>query len=186
MQATITKMTLSQVEQKKNMAISIKAKYGKYLDNVDNVSYLLYVAVVLDPHNKLGYVTYCIELIYGKGSEKSKKILGLVTKTLEDMFNHYKGKVEKANVQNTHDNLVSENLSSFGEMDIDLELEFDKFDHEGQDIKSEVEIYLADGREKGTTSLIFWDGGYKNRNFGFRFRFGVKTAPNRTMLTPNK
>nr|KAJ0185228.1 hypothetical protein LSAT_V11C900470240 [Lactuca sativa] len=148
MQATITKMTLSQVEQKKKMAISMKKKYDKYWDKVNNMNYLLYVAVVLDPHNKLAYVTYCIELIYGKGSQKSKDIVGLVTKTLEDLFNHYKSKSEKMNVQNINDNIFGESSSSFGEMDIDLELEFDKFDHGGQDIKSEVEIYLADGREK--------------------------------------
>nr|KAJ0227299.1 hypothetical protein LSAT_V11C100041820 [Lactuca sativa] len=146
MHATITKITLSQ-----------------YWDNVDNVNYLLYVAFVLDPRNKLGYITYCIELIYGKGS----------------------GKVEKTNVQNTYDNLGGENLSSYGEMDIDLELEFDKFDHEGQDIKSEVsfgeididlelefdrfdhegqdiksevETYIVDGKEKrgNKFNLLGW------------------------------
>jgi hypothetical protein len=38
--------------------------------------------------------------------------------------------------------------SSISEMDIDLELEFDKLDDGGQDIKSEVEIHLTDLREK--------------------------------------
>ena len=148
MQATITRMTLSQDEQKKRMAISMKAKYDKYWDNVDNMNYLLYVAVVLDPRNKLAYVSYCIELIYGKGTGKSKEVVGKVSKTLDELFNHYKGKLEKRNVPNTHDNIFGENSSVIGEMDIDLELEFDKFDDGGQEIKSEVEIYLADAREK--------------------------------------
>ncbi|KAL4579655.1 hypothetical protein LXL04_015811 [Taraxacum kok-saghyz] len=148
MQATITRMTLSQDEQKKRMAISMKAKYDKYWDNVDNMNYLLYVAVVLDPRNKLAYVSYCIELIYGKGMEKSKEIVGNASKTLDELFNHYKGKSEKRNVPNTHDNIFGENSSVIGEMDMDLELEFDKFDDGGQEFKSEVEIYLADVREK--------------------------------------
>ncbi|KAL4583337.1 hypothetical protein LXL04_007907 [Taraxacum kok-saghyz] len=94
LQATITRMTLSQDEQKKRMVISMKAKYDKYWDNVDNMNYVLYVAVVLDPRNKLAYVSYCIELIYGKGSEKCKEIVGKVSKILDELFNHYKGKSE--------------------------------------------------------------------------------------------
>lgn len=81
-----------------------------------------------------------------------------MTKTLEDLFTYYKNKWEKMNVQKRQDGLFSENSSSFSEMDIDLELEFDKYDDEGQHIKSEVEIYLADGREKRdqTFDLLGW------------------------------
>ncbi|KAL4579496.1 hypothetical protein LXL04_015645 [Taraxacum kok-saghyz] len=130
MQATIMRMTLTQGEQKKKMAISMKTKYDKYWDNVDNMNYLLYVAVVLDPRNKLAYVSYCIELIHGQGTEKNKEMMGKVTKTLDELFNHYK------------DTIFGEK-SSISEMDIDLELEFDKLDD-----GSEVEIYLGDAREK--------------------------------------
>ncbi|KAL4566774.1 hypothetical protein LXL04_030899 [Taraxacum kok-saghyz] len=111
------------------------------------LNYLLYIAVVLDPRNKLTYVSYCIELIHGKGSEKSKEIVGNVTKTLDELFNHYKGKVENTNVPNPQDSIFGEK-SSISEMNIDLELEFDKLDDGVQEIKSEVEIYLADIREK--------------------------------------
>lgn len=158
MEATITRMTLSQDEQKKNMALSMKTKYDKYWDNIDNMNYLLYVAVVLDPRNKLAYISYCIDLIHGTGSEKSKEIVGKVTKTLDELFNHYKGKAENKNVPNSQYPIFGEK-SSISEMDIDLELEFDKFDDGGQDIKIEVDIYLSDRKEKGTQSLIFWDGG---------------------------
>jgi len=99
-------------------------------------------------------------LIHGTGSEKTKDIVGKVTKTLDELFNHYKGKAEKTNVPNSQDSIFAEK-SSISEMDIDLELEFDKFDDWGQAIKSEVDIYLADRKEKGTQILIFWDGGKK-------------------------
>ena len=147
MQATITRMTLSQDEQKRNMAISMKTKYDKYWDNVDNMNYLLYIAVILDPRNKLAYVSYCIELIHGPGTEKTKEMVGKVTKTLDDLFSHYKGKAENKNVPNPQDMIFGEK-SCVSEIDIDLELEFDKCDDGGQDIKSEVEIYLTDAREK--------------------------------------
>ena len=157
MQATITRMTLSQDEQKRNMAISMKTKYDKYWDNVDNMNYLLYIAVILDPRNKLAYVSYCIELIHGPGTEKTKEMVGKVTKTLDDLFSHYKGKAENKNVPNPQDTIFGEK-SSVSEIDIDLELEFDKFDDGGQDIKSEVEIYLTDAKEKSDQKfdLLGW------------------------------
>ncbi|KAL4589847.1 hypothetical protein LXL04_002758 [Taraxacum kok-saghyz] len=102
MQATITRMTLSQDEQKKKMAISMKT---------------------------------------------NKEMVGKVTKTLDELFNHYKGKTENPNGLNSQDTLFGEK-SSISEMDVDLELNFDKLDDGGQDIKSEVEIYLGDAREK--------------------------------------
>ncbi|KAL4562782.1 hypothetical protein LXL04_026812 [Taraxacum kok-saghyz] len=41
MQATITRMILSQDKQKRNMVISMKTKYDKFWDNVDDMNYLL-------------------------------------------------------------------------------------------------------------------------------------------------
>nr|KAJ0223547.1 hypothetical protein LSAT_V11C200097660 [Lactuca sativa] len=91
--------------------------------------------------------SYCTDLIHGAGSEKSKEIMGKVTKTLEELFNHYKGKAENKNVLNSQSPIFGEK-SSISEMDINLELEFNKFDDGGQDIKTEVDIYLADRKEK--------------------------------------
>lgn len=73
MQATITRICLSQDEQKKKMATSMKAKYDKYWDNIDNMNYQLYVAVVLDPRNKLRYVNYCIERFMERILRKARR-----------------------------------------------------------------------------------------------------------------
>lgn len=148
MQATITRMCASVDEEKQKMAKSMKAKYDKYWDNIENMNFLLYVAVALDPRNKLRYVVFCIEMIYGKGTSKTKEILGKVKKTLEDLFNHYEKKAEKTKVPNTHDSSSSGVPGTFGDTKFDLEREFDKYDDEVEDCKNEVEIYLADGREK--------------------------------------
>nr|KAJ0220731.1 hypothetical protein LSAT_V11C200070700 [Lactuca sativa] len=75
MQATITRMCLSTDEKKKNMATSMKTKFDRYWEDIDNMNFLLHVAVVLDPRFKLRYISFCIETIYGKNSEKGKQIL---------------------------------------------------------------------------------------------------------------
>ena len=150
MQATITRMCASVDEEKQKMAKSMKAKYDKYWDNIENMNFLLYVAVALDPRNKLRYVTFCVEMIYGRGSDKTKEILEKVKKTLEDLFEHYRKKAEKTKMSNTHGSSTSSSgmPSTFGDTKIDLEREFDKYDDEEEDCKSEVDIYLADGKEK--------------------------------------
>ncbi|KAL4582482.1 hypothetical protein LXL04_007032 [Taraxacum kok-saghyz] len=72
---------------------------------------------------------------HGPGTEKTKEMVGKVTKTPDDLFSHYKGKAENKNVPNPQDTIFGEK-SSVSEIDIDLELEFDKFDDGGQDIKT--------------------------------------------------
>nr|KAJ0187181.1 hypothetical protein LSAT_V11C900497080 [Lactuca sativa] len=130
------------------MATSMKTKCDKYWEDLDNMNFLLYVAVVLDPHFKFRYISFCIETIYGKNSEKGKQILDKVQKTLQELFNHYKDKLEKKKVQKKQGGVSSDMSSSFGDTTIDFEIEFDKFDSADQEKKSEVDIYLAYGKEK--------------------------------------
>ena len=53
MHATIARMCLNVDEKKKKMTLSMKEKYDKYWDNIDNVKFLLHIALVLDPRNML-------------------------------------------------------------------------------------------------------------------------------------
>ncbi|GKB51176.1 zinc finger, BED-type containing protein [Tanacetum coccineum] len=65
MHASISRMCTDEDEQKRAMAASMKDKYDKYWDNIDNINFLLYVAVLLDPRNKLFYLDYYLGQIYG-------------------------------------------------------------------------------------------------------------------------
>ena len=143
----------------------MKTKFDKYWEDIDHMNFLLYVVVVLDPRFKLWYISFCIETIYGKNSEKGKQILEKVEKTLQELFNHYKDKLEKNKVQNKQVGVSSDMSSSFGDTTIDLEIEFDKFDSVDQEKKSEVDIYLADGKEKrdnGFDILGWWKANAVN------------------------
>nr|KAJ0192287.1 hypothetical protein LSAT_V11C800399250 [Lactuca sativa] len=123
------------------------------ISDIDHMNFLLYVVVVLDPRFKLRYISFCIETIYGKNSEKGKQILEKVEKTLQELFNYYKDKLEKKKVQNKQGGVSSDMSSSFGDATIDLEIEFDKFDSADQETKSEVDIYLAEGKQKRDDSF---------------------------------
>ncbi|KAL5564723.1 hypothetical protein UlMin_027887 [Ulmus minor] len=47
-----------------DMVSNMKKKFNKYWGNLDNTNLLLYVAAVLDPRYKLGYITYCLGCFY--------------------------------------------------------------------------------------------------------------------------
>ncbi|KAJ9546552.1 LOW QUALITY PROTEIN: hypothetical protein OSB04_019095 [Centaurea solstitialis] len=152
MQATITRMCHSIDGEKQKMAKSMKLKYDKYWDNIENMNLLLYVVVALDPHNKH---LLCRNDIWHRENKTdyqrsvSLVILDKVKKTLEDFFEHYQKKAEmrkeKRSVGSTSSNGMP---SALGDTRINLEHGFDIYDDEEEDCKSELEVYLADGKEK--------------------------------------
>ena len=48
----------------KNMAASMRKKHDKYWENIKNINFLLYVAIVLDPRYKLRYIMFYFKQVY--------------------------------------------------------------------------------------------------------------------------
>ncbi|PWA39457.1 zinc finger BED domain-containing protein RICESLEEPER 2 [Artemisia annua] len=151
MHATISRMCLQVDEKKRKMALSMKDKYDKYWDNIDNMNFLLHVALVLDPRNKLRYLEYCLGLIYGMKSNKSEEVLERVVSTLTDLYNHYKMKLGKANDRKTTTSSSSTSFFDNG-YEVDLDDGYERYLEEcGEGVNNtEVEIYLADCQRKRT------------------------------------
>lgn len=101
MHASISNKCLSLVIEERETANSMKAKYEKYWDNIDNINILLYVVVVLDPHNKMRYLQFCLAQTYGTDAQKTKDVSEKVRLTLNELFDHYKTKVDKENGKET-------------------------------------------------------------------------------------
>ncbi|KAF7822187.1 zinc finger BED domain-containing protein RICESLEEPER 2-like [Senna tora] len=70
-----------------NMAKNMKSKLDKYWDGGDNMNYLLFVAVVLDPCNKLAYVEFCFRRMYG--SNQCVSMLDKLRGILNKLFEYY-------------------------------------------------------------------------------------------------
>lgn len=152
MHASISQMCSSTNEKKKRMALSMKEKYDKYWDNIDNMNFLLHVALVLDPRNKMCYLEYCLEMIYGNTNPtKTKEILKRVNDTLEELYEHFKSNIEKERCQKRNDTskTASTHIPSYFENGVNLEVDFARFmEQRGQGVnKTELEIYLSDGLE---------------------------------------
>ena len=72
----LNELSISKETLLSTMAINMKRKFDKYWRNVDNINYLLFVAVVLGPRYKLDYGKYCLAMIYDShiASKLSKKL----------------------------------------------------------------------------------------------------------------
>jgi hypothetical protein len=70
----------------KNMAVSMKSKFDKYWCD-ENINYLLFVAIYLDPRYKLEYPDSCFGWMYG--AEKAKTIVAKL-ELIGKLFDHYK------------------------------------------------------------------------------------------------
>ncbi|XP_024024324.1 zinc finger BED domain-containing protein RICESLEEPER 1-like [Morus notabilis] len=64
MQNQLSKLSKQEDSMLSFMAVSMKKKYDKYWGNVENINYLLFVAIVLDPRYKMDYLTYCFSIMY--------------------------------------------------------------------------------------------------------------------------
>ena len=65
----------------------MKRKFDKCWKNVDNISCLLFVAVVLDPRYKLDYVKYCLTMVYD--SHIASKLAKKLDSTLQRLLDFY-------------------------------------------------------------------------------------------------
>lgn len=150
MHAAISSMCLNEDEKKRKMALSMKAKYDKYWDNMDNMNVLLYVALLLDPRNKLFFLGYCLHLIYGTDTTKITTITKRVKDTLDALFYQYKDNMEKEKGKNTTVSSSSTPGVVNGAIDLDIDDGYEAYLKTcGVGVNdTECQIYLRDATEK--------------------------------------
>ncbi|XP_030930728.1 zinc finger BED domain-containing protein RICESLEEPER 3-like [Quercus lobata] len=96
------------------MAASMRKKYDKYWENIKNIKFLLYVAVVLDPRYKLRYIMFSFKQVYV--NSKAEELTAMEKATLTKLYKHYLQKDTSANV-------AKPSVSQTFEMDVDDEEE---------------------------------------------------------------
>lgn len=74
-----------------SMAASMKYKHDKYWGDAEDINPLLFVAVVLDPRYKMGYLKYCFENVYD--AESVARIVMNVELLLQRLYNAYAGDI---------------------------------------------------------------------------------------------
>nr|GEZ64540.1 zinc finger BED domain-containing protein RICESLEEPER 2-like [Tanacetum cinerariifolium] len=142
------------------------------------MNFLLHVALVLDPRNKLYYLKYCLGLIYGKHEESEEEMFESddedlskkwqvakhakhVKSTLTELYKHYKMKSNKEKDQNIPVSSSSTpHTRVASRLKVDIESGFGKYMEKREGIKNiEVDIYLCDGtnrRDEKFDVLDWW------------------------------
>ena len=62
------------------------------MGNLEKMNMLLYVAVVLDPQNKLEFVNYCFNRMYV--SEEAEVMTKKVKEAIVELFNEYRKQLQ--------------------------------------------------------------------------------------------
>lgn len=73
------------------MATKMKQKYDKYWSNVTNLNMFLFIAPILDPRHKLGYVSFTIKQSFN--IKEAENLINQIHQVLDALFNHYLGVV---------------------------------------------------------------------------------------------
>ncbi|XP_031268671.1 zinc finger BED domain-containing protein RICESLEEPER 1-like [Pistacia vera] len=145
-------------------AVRMKGKFDKYWSNVDNINIMLFIAVVLDPRDKLEYVDWVIGESYDAfATDKLKK---KVMETLLSLFNHY-DLCKVARGLTTQSSQQSPSASALDDCDVDIDpqeymrVKFKKRKARNQanQPKSKLDEYLVDDLEDDndkTFDLLKW------------------------------
>ncbi|WOG90914.1 hypothetical protein DCAR_0310161 [Daucus carota subsp. sativus] len=159
MHVKIGNMCFSEHARYLEMAKRMKAKYDKYWDNIDNINFLFYVAVLLDPRRKMQYIDYCFSQIYPDEKEKQILMKEKVKSTLDAFYKDYARLQEGQTSGNTSKkySVINSNIAPMSiddeedeEDDVDLIANFQKHleSEDSMTNKSEVDIYMSDAIER--------------------------------------
>ncbi|KAF7812638.1 zinc finger BED domain-containing protein RICESLEEPER 2-like [Senna tora] len=95
----------------RNMAKNLKTKLDKYWNGGDNMNYMLFVVVVLDPCHKMAYIEFCFSNMYGL--DKCKHMLVKLKELLVNLFEYYQV-LYPLPPDNTDSSCLISDTSSFG------------------------------------------------------------------------
>ncbi|KAF7807466.1 zinc finger BED domain-containing protein RICESLEEPER 2-like [Senna tora] len=132
-----------------SMAEKMKIKFDKYWGNIKNVNLIIFIACVLDPRYKMKYVEFAFARLYDTSTANA--LSASVRDTLCRLFDHYR---LSFGVSEQNTNLASQTSQSRDDNvnveNYDISTVFvEEMSREDQlESKTEVEIYLAEAREK--------------------------------------
>ncbi|GJX18977.1 zinc finger BED domain-containing protein RICESLEEPER 2-like protein [Tanacetum coccineum] len=112
--AMIKKKMLVEDESLKNMANKMMKKFDKYWSNISTMNMFLFIAPVLDPRHKKGYVFFIVRQSFEE--DKAQALCQKIDRLLEELFEHYLAVVGVVNESNGAASEVSEADSA---MDVD-------------------------------------------------------------------
>ncbi|OMO74048.1 putative Zinc finger, BED-type [Corchorus capsularis] len=163
-----------------SMAAKMKAKYDKYWGQIDKMNMTIYVAAILDPRKKLGFVDFCIKRMYNDAEYSD--LLKTVQEATKELFEDYKKLLspEKGSSSGGNDATMEEAVTSvnpLGEGNEESAMDmFWKHEMESgkEENRSELDVYLK--KKGGDFDVLGW---WKMN----RSRFPILSYMTRDVLT---
>ncbi|KAM3395034.1 zinc finger BED domain-containing protein RICESLEEPER 2-like [Capsicum galapagoense] len=177
----------------KKMVLNMREKFRKYWGTLEKMNKMVFISSVLDPRNKLEYVSFAIVDKFGK--EIGDKLFDSVESYMKALFEHYIKKSK--NSSSSPSSFYSGNSSSingYGNfqkkklMRTKQKFEKHKEISGGSSNKSKLGKYVAEEIEPDLEHLIYYVGGkLVSLNFPFSLRWLMMCwviDPFRSSLTP--
>ncbi|RYR05151.1 hypothetical protein Ahy_B06g085008 isoform C [Arachis hypogaea] len=97
-----------------SMAERMRVKYEKYWSNPDSVNMLLLIAIILNPMQKIEYVNYFLNYLFGE--EKRGELKSKLSKCIKLLYQQYQSSEEasEADTQDVQANNINTDLHSIG------------------------------------------------------------------------
>ena len=112
--AMIKKKMIDEDESLRKMADRMMKKFDKYWSNISNLNMFLFIAPVLDPRHKKGYVFFIVGQSFEE--DKAQALCEKIDRLLEDLFEHYLAVVGVVNESNR---AASQAYEVDSDMDVD-------------------------------------------------------------------
>ncbi|GMJ02214.1 hypothetical protein HRI_003890600 [Hibiscus trionum] len=77
------------------MASKMKDKYNKYRGDATNMNFLVYLAVILDPQRKMGFVNFGVNLLF---PNVASEVMKMIERDLHYFFDEYSSTSERFKV----------------------------------------------------------------------------------------
>lgn len=143
-------------EEIRKQAHIMRDKFEKYWDGLMNMNPLVIIASVFDPRNKMKFASLCFDKLYGKETIENRLLHSKVSAVLTSMYEEYSSRLVIP-VENATAPTDSQPPPSMPELSDDDEDDYERIDTiysnmvnstSSEDVRSELETYLAEKTEK--------------------------------------
>ncbi|KAL4283816.1 hypothetical protein GQ457_16G012640 [Hibiscus cannabinus] len=142
-----------------SMASKMKDKYDKYWGYATNINFLVYLAIILDPRRKMGFVDFGVQQLF---PNVATEVMKMVERDLHCLFDEYSSTFGRVQVHGQSSIPTKVSMSSElhqSKMSLAVQKYLLKKQRVGSENKSELDKYLTEEEDENnstTFDLLLW------------------------------
>ncbi|GMI86360.1 DAYSLEEPER [Hibiscus trionum] len=143
-----------------SMASKMRDKYNKYWGDATNMNFLVYLAIILDPRRKLGFVNFGVNLLFPNVANEVMKMIERDLHCLFDEYSSIAGRVKVHEVQSSVPTKFSMSMELHqSKTSLAVQQYLLKKQRVSSESKSELDKYLTEDEEENDSTsfdLLLW------------------------------